>query len=130
MMVGTEVTIVADRKLPVHANVTGVVGIGGAFSAVLTLRCSMTAGAKVAAQMLGIPADEATSQCADAIGEICNMVAGQFKAKVGHEATCMLSIPSVITGKNYAIHSVRCSEIEIALLYDGEPIWITLDVRS
>ena len=130
MMVAAEVTVAADKKLPVFADVTGVIGIGGAFSAVFSLRCSTDAANHIASQMLGVPAEEASAQAADAIGEICNMVAGQFKAKIGHEATCMLSIPTVITGKDYAVHSSRCAEIEMPLLYNGEPIWIALDVRK
>lgn len=130
MMVGSEVTVAAGQKLPVLADVTGVIGIGGAFSGVFSLRCSTGAANNIASQMLGVSAEEASSQSADAIGEICNMVAGQFKAKIGHEATCMLSIPTVVTGSNYSVHSSRCAEIEMPLLYHGEPVWITLDIRK
>ncbi len=130
MMVGSEITVATGQKLPVHADVTGVIGIGGAFSGVFSLRCSLSAANKIASQMLGVSASEASSQSADAIGEICNMVAGQFKANIGHEATCMLSIPTVITGSNYSVHSSRCAEIEMPLLYHAEPVWITLDIRK
>ena len=130
MMVGAEVTLANDHKLPVVTDVTGVIGIGGAFSGVFSFRCSMGAANRITSQMLGVSTEEASSQAADAIGEICNMVAGQFKAKIGHEATCALSIPTVITGKDYAVHSARCAEIEMPLLYDGEPVWIALDIRK
>jgi chemotaxis protein CheX len=130
MMVGAEITVAAGQKLAVHADVTGVIGIGGAFSGVFSLRCSKGSATKIASQMLGVPAEEASSQSADAIGEICNMVAGLFKAKIGHEATCMLSIPTVITGKDYSVHSSRCAEIEMPVLYYDEPMWITLDIRK
>jgi chemotaxis protein CheX len=129
MMVG-EVTVATGKKLPVIANVTGVIGIGGAFSGVFTLRCSTGAATKVASQMLGSSPEEAAAQSADAIGEICNMVAGQFKAKIGHEASCMLSIPTVITGNSYSVHSARCAEIEMPLLYHDEPIWVSLEIRK
>ncbi|HUK26249.1 MAG TPA: chemotaxis protein CheX [Terriglobales bacterium] len=130
MMVGSEITLATGQKLPVHADVTGVIGIGGAFSGVFSLRCSKGAAAKIASQMLGVSAEEASSQSPDAIGEICNMVAGLFKAKIGYEATCMLSIPTVITGKDYSVHSSRCAEIEMPLLYDSEAVWIALDIRK
>ena len=128
MMVGAELTV-ANGHLPGFANVTGVIGIGGALTGVLTFRCSTDCAVKIASQMLGVPAAEAASQYADAVGEICNMVAGHFKAKIGHEATCLLSIPSVIMGKDYRVHSDRCSKIEAAMLFGGEPILISLDVR-
>ena len=129
MMVGAQLAAAADGKPAAFSNVTGVIGIGGAFTGVLTVRCSMDLALKIAAQMLGVPAKEAASQCADAIGEICNMVAGSFKAKVGHEATCMLSIPTVIMGKDYRVHSDRCLKIEAPLSFDGETISIILEVR-
>ena len=53
--------------------------------------------------MLGVTIDEAAAQRSDAIGEICNMVAGQFKAKIGLEAECMLSVPTIITGTSYQL---------------------------
>lgn len=31
------------------------------------------------------------------------MVAGQFKAKIGLEAECMLSVPTIITGTSYPL---------------------------
>ena len=43
----------------------------------------------------------------DALGEICNMVAGNFKNKVsGLGNGCMLSVPTVITGRDYHCHSL------------------------
>ena len=130
MMVGVQVSVASDQKLPPGKQVAGVIGIGGAFTAVLSLRCSAAAAAKIAAEMLGVTPEEALAQCSDAIGEICNMVAGHFKAKVGHEATCMLSLPSVITGTNYSVHSAHNSEIQLSFLYEGEPLLVLLDVRK
>jgi hypothetical protein len=57
-------------------------------------------------------------------------VAGQFKAKIGHEATCMLSLPTVITGSKYSVHAPQCTQIEMPLVYEGEAIWISLEIRA
>jgi chemotaxis protein CheX len=44
-------------------------------------------------------------QTADALGEVCNMIAGSFKHKVnGLSERCALSPPSVVTGKDYRVH--------------------------
>jgi hypothetical protein len=41
-------------------------------------------------------------QVCDAIGEICHMVAGNFKNKlIGLVNSCMLSVPAVVTGRSY-----------------------------
>jgi len=129
MMVGAEITQ-ADAKAKVTAEVTGMVGIAGELSATFTLRCSAHSATRIAAQMLGVAAEEAATQQYDAIGEICNMVAGQFKAKIGLEGQCMLSVPTIVSGKSYELHSrADYDRLEMPMLYEEEPLWLTLDIR-
>ena len=131
MMVGAEV-IAADNEIRVIAEITGVIGIAGAFRGIFSLRCSTSSAIKIASQMLGIPPDEASPQRADAIGEICNMVAGHFKDKIGLGDKCMLTVPTVLEGKDYRIvrPGGECQKIELALLYAGEPLRIALETRK
>jgi chemotaxis protein CheX len=131
MMVGAEITPCESAALPLLPNVTGTVGIAGAISAIFTLRCSIDSATKIASQMLGVSTDDAVSQKCDAVGEVCNIVAGHFKAKIGLGDKCMLSVPTVITGGDYRIHPLAGGErLELPLLYEGEPVWITLDIRK
>jgi chemotaxis protein CheX len=90
------------------------------------VRCSSATAAKLASRMLGEEAKLNLSMVADAFGELCNMVAGNFKAKIQSLADhCVLSVPTVITGEDYAMQTpeptVGCL---FALCYDNEPIWI------
>ncbi len=131
MMVGAKVTTTDHTQAPPHANVTGVIGIGGWLRAIFSLRCSTLAASKIASQMLGVSIDEAESQKCDAIGEVCNIIAGDFKARIGLGEKCVLSVPTVITGGDYRIHSLLADErLELPLLYDDEPIWIALEIRK
>lgn len=128
MMVGSEVTP-ASRVYRMQPTVTGSIGIAGAVRASLTLRCSHATAAGIASQMLGI-AEQAQAHACDAVGEICNMVAGHFKAKVGLEAECMLSVPLVIQGNDYEIQPVKDAErIDVPLLYQGELLEVTLEIH-
>jgi chemotaxis protein CheX len=130
MMVGVSVVPAQDQSPALQADVTGTVGIAGAFSAVFSLRCSTQAAISIASQMLGIPPQEAGAQQRDAVGEVCNIIAGDFKAKVGLGDQCMLSVPSVITGRDYRLHSPGNRErIELQLNYGDEKIEIALDIR-
>jgi chemotaxis protein CheX len=130
MMVGAELTTPTDPKALLVSQITGMVGIAGAVSATLSLRCSMHSGTRIASQMLGVALEEAAAQQCDAIGEICNMVAGQFKAKIGLESECMLSVPTIITGKHYELHSrVDYDRLEMPLSYEEELLWLALDLR-
>jgi chemotaxis protein CheX len=131
MMVGSEVTAV-DAGPAVIAEITGVVGIAGAVRAIFSLRCSTQSAVKIAAQMLAISPEEAAAQRADAIGEICNIIAGDFKAKIGLGDKCMLTVPTVVEGKDYRIvrPGGECQKIEMAFLYEGEPLRIALETRK
>jgi len=131
MMVGAEI-LVPEQDPPVVTEVTGMVGLAGELCGVLSLRCGKGCAAKIASRMLGVPIAEAASHLSDAIGEICNMAAGNFKAKLhGMEDKCMLSVPTIITGGDYQLFSVAVGDrIELPFLFDGESVWIALEVRS
>jgi chemotaxis protein CheX len=132
LMVAEQLSVPEDANPPVNSEVAGMVGLAGELCGVLTIRCSKVSAAKIACQMLGVAEDEAAGQIIDAVGEICNMVAGSFKSKIpGLEDKCMLSVPSVISGDSYELHSLASGErIELPLLFKGEPIWFSLEVQS
>ena len=74
------------------------------------------------------------AELADAMGEICNMVAGNFKNKIsGLSDGCMLSVPTVITGSDYNLHSPADSEtLELKLLFERMDIdvWEVIDAAA
>lgn len=131
MMVGADLKVPPDPAVPKSTEVTGMVGIAGALSATFSLRCSSWSASKIASQMLGVAIEDAAAQQCDAIGEICNMVAGQFKTKIGLEAECMLTVPTIITGKRYELHSrADYDRLETPVLFERQPIWLSLDIRK
>jgi chemotaxis protein CheX len=130
-MVGAAVTAPENEDVAVHFEVTGMIGIAGPLSAILSLRCSMRSAALIVSQMLRVSVEEAASLKCDAVGEICNMLAGYFKAKIGLGDRCQLSLPTVLVGKDYQIRSPgKEVRMTLPLLYQGEPMWIALDIRS
>jgi chemotaxis protein CheX len=72
------------------------------------------------------------AETSDALGEVCNMVAGNFKNKIsGLGDGCMLSPPSVITGEDYVVHTRPSMAIlEVNLLFETMPLLVTLHVHS
>jgi chemotaxis protein CheX len=90
--------------------VTAMVGLAGQLCGVLNIHCNSHAAALMASKMLHVPFDQVGEGMSDALGEICNMVAGNFKNKVpGLGDGCMLSPPTVITGSDYDLHSLGAS---------------------
>lgn len=115
----------------VLAYVTGMIGIAGAVRAVFSLRCSEDTATKIAAQMLGITIEQALKQKSDAIGEMCNMIAGHFKHQIGYGDNCTLTVPTVVVGGNYTIHCLEAGErLEFPVMYEGETVLVTLDIRA
>ena len=98
-------------------SVTAVVGFGGLLSGACVFRSGATAAIKIAAHMTGMEFDEIDDTVKDGIGEICNMLAGAWKGKVpGLAANCGLSIPTVITGRDYNLH-VQAPEFQLHAIY-------------
>lgn len=111
---------------------TAMVGLAGGLCGMVTLRCTQTAAAKLASAMLGGDAACNSSTTRDALGELCNMIAGNFKSKISNLADhCMLSVPTVITGEDYSLATVEPAEgVTVPLTFGDEPIWVALIVHS
>lgn len=113
-----------------NLDITAMVGLAGQLCGIITLRCSTRSAARMASRMLGVDPDKAGPEMWDAVGEICNMVAGNFKNKIsGLGDGCMLSVPTVITGGNYNIHSMVNENVQTWLLFDGEPLILSLEIH-
>lgn len=108
-----------------------MVGMAGALCGMTTIRCSGETAGKLASHMLDGVAASNPATVGDALGELCNMVAGNFKSKVNNLADhCMLSVPSVIRGEDYVLQAVSSNEgFVVALSFEGGPIWISLIVQ-
>jgi chemotaxis protein CheX len=108
-------------------DITAMVGLAGQLCGILSVRCSSKSAGRMASRMLGIDAEKAGPEIWDAVGEICNMVAGNFKNKIsGLGDGCMLSVPTVITGAEYSLHSLVNDEVHTTLLFEGEPVVLSL----
>ena len=113
-------------------DVTAMVGLAGQLCGVMSIRCGAKSSAIIASKMLGIAPEETSPEVYDAVGEICNMVAGNFKHKIaGLGDGCMLSVPTVITGHGYSLHSVTDSPVvELCLQFEKAPLVISLQIHS
>ncbi len=132
MMVGSRLRRSTDAEATVVSEFTAMVGLAGSLCGVLSLRCSAESAGMIASKMLGIEAGEAQQESWDAIGEVCNMIAGNFKAKLsGMGNHCMLSVPTIITGGDYHMHSLADGgTVEVAFVFEDSLLWITLELHS
>jgi chemotaxis protein CheX len=132
MMVGTPLGLSDQATLPLAADYTAMIGLAGDLCGVLSFRCGNDSAAQIAGKMLGTEECTSAESIRDALGEICNMVAGSFKAQVSDLATqCMLSVPMVVSGKDYQLYPlVDGLRIQVSRSFEGALIWMALDLHS
>jgi CheY-specific phosphatase CheX len=120
------------EELTVSGDVTAMVGLAGALCGVMSIRCDSKTAEKIAGRMLGSVGAVDPKDVPDAIAEICNMVAGNFKSKITQLAeNCMLSVPTVIRGDDYEMVTVSDGDqIRVGMSFDAAPIWFCLAVHS
>ena len=131
IMLGCQVTLAEPSEHKMAGGFTAIVGLAGALCGVVTVCCSAKIAGQIAKAMLGDTADSA-GQAVDALGEMCNMIAGNFKNKLtGTDERCMLSVPSVISGGEYRFHSLaEGNSMETVVLFEDAPVIIRLQLQN
>lgn len=111
---------------------TAMVGMAGCFCGILSVRCCDQVPMLIASAMLGLSAHEAGEHAWDALGEVANMIAGNFKNKIdGMADHCMLSVPTVITGTDYCFKSLAgAPPLELWFRFQGKPLQVMLQIQD
>jgi chemotaxis protein CheX len=108
---------------------TAVVGFSGSMRGSCQVRISSPAARAIASAMLGgVPIDEDDDSINDALGELCNMLAGGWKNAIpALSSACALSPPTVISGHDYKVH-VRMPSVNLSRTYrfDVHTLQLTL----
>jgi chemotaxis protein CheX len=131
LMLGSQLELPGEENGEQHG-ITAMVGLAGQVCGVMSIRCDTTAARRMASKMLGVEPEEKSAELQDAFGEICNMVAGNFKNKItGMSEKCMLSVPTVVTGSDYSLRSLSDSDsIEVTMLFERLPFTVALEIHS
>lgn len=131
LMLGCKLTV-PEATAEATYTITAMVGLAGKLCGVLSVSCDEKSAALMTSKMLGVDLDKIGAEMSDALGEVCNMVAGNFKNKItGMGDGCMLSVPTVISGSDYSMYSLANSPaLELRLLFESMPIVISLQIQS
>ncbi|HEV2646460.1 MAG TPA: chemotaxis protein CheX [Acidobacteriaceae bacterium] len=115
MMFGLEIKVL-DADLDDSGQIqsddkTAIVGFSGSLRGSCQLRINHQAAYSIASAMLGgTPIAEGDESLNDALGELCNMLAGGWKNGIADFASgCALSPPTIVSGLDYKIHMARPS---------------------
>lgn len=128
LMMGAPCLPVEESVAEGSETITAVIGLAGAMSGACTLRCGLETALRMAECMVGTRPLELDAMVKDAIGEVCNMVAGAWKGRHSTLAGgCMLSTPAVVTGTNYQLH-MQQQEFRIDRHYRFEEHSLSLSI--
>lgn len=128
LMLGSDCRRVEDGTAIEPELATAVVGFGGVLSGACVFACGREAAIKIATLMTGMEFDEIDDTVKDGIGEICNMLAGAWKGKVPElAANCGLSVPAVITGRDYKLH-VQAPEFHLHHVYSLADVYFSVTI--
>jgi chemotaxis protein CheX len=104
-----------------HCSVTGMVGLAGTYTGILSIHCPQPLALRITSNMLGMDVEEVGEDVNDALGEIANMLGGYVKqilSKGGLDIN--LSIPTVISGEDYTVSAMADSDCVIIPFTDGD----------
>jgi chemotaxis protein CheX len=133
-MLKTKVAPVFEPAKTLTLEWTAMIGLAGELRGVLMLSCDELSAIRIASKMLETPIEGPNEDCKDALGEACNMIAGNFKHKIsGLSANCALATPAVITGKDYRVHRKESGAQEsvfVTFPFMASPIYVSLELRK
>jgi len=102
--------------------ISAMVGLAGTYNGIVSLHVPVQLAQRLTAQLLDTP-NPGEEEIEDALGEIANILAGAFKRHLSEQSMDVrLSLPSVVSGKQYAIHVAKKPDV-MTLLFDSEEDW-------
>jgi chemotaxis protein CheX len=115
-----------------HCSITGMVGLVGTYTGILSLHCPQSLAMKITSNMLGMEVEEVDDDVNDALGEIANMLGGHVKmvlSKGGLDIN--ISIPTVIAGEDYTINSMSDSDcVVVPFVTEGARFLVGLKLQK
>jgi chemotaxis protein CheX len=124
------VKCVPTAPLPVieRETISAVVGLAGTMSGSLVLYSGNRAAMCMTERLTGAAAHPGDPTIRDAMGEVCNMVAGAWKGFDEVLASgCLLSTPTVVAGTSYELFGQR-APVRIERIYRFEELAFTITI--
>jgi len=128
-MLGLDLDLVnmqGSPDLKFERKISSTVGILGDWNGAVVLECSSSTACRLAAAMLGLETpEEVNEDVRDVIGEITNMVAGNFKSTL--PGNSVLTLPCIIIGSDYSMGFISGKPVLTeSMLCDGRGIVLSI----
>jgi chemotaxis protein CheX len=107
-MMAVDCLPIEDSVAMEHETISAVIGMAGALSGSMVLHSGSRTAISMAERLTGLLPDGVDAMVRDAVGEVCNMIAGAWKGADPMLASgCLLSTPTVVAGSSYELFSQR-----------------------
>jgi len=127
-MLGVRCLPAKDGAIAERETISAVIGLAGAMSGSLVLHTGNRTAMRIAERMTGIVPPDVDAMVRDAVGEVCNMVAGAWKGFDQAMASgCLLSTPTVIAGSSYELFGQR-ARFHLERSYDFEELTLMVTI--
>lgn len=115
-----------------HCSVTGMVGLAGTYTGILSIHCPQQFALRITSSMLGMEVEEVGEDVNDALGEISNMLGGYVKMILSKGGLDLhLSIPTVISGEEYTLNAMADNDcVIIPFVNEGERFLVGLKLQK
>ena len=114
----TRTGLVLKEKMSPHYELSAVIGISGKVAGTIVLSLSRGAALQVLNRMVGVEAQEITTEVCDAVGELTNMIAGSAKSQM-ERLELSISLPNIVSGDDHVVHFP--SNVQpICLIFESE----------
>ena len=115
----------SPEPMPDTADVTASIGVAGAWNGLAVLRCGLPAAGEIAGAMLDIePVGASADDCADALGELVNILAGNVKSLLPKPSH--LSLPQVVVGRAKVVWPGTTPLHTLRVTLNTEPTVLTI----
>ena len=85
-----------DTEVDIGERITARIRFSGAITGECLVYASQTVAQVAAEALLGTVSDPSDPMVDDAVGELCNMIAGGWKSKLNpSSAVCLISVPAI-----------------------------------
>jgi chemotaxis protein CheX len=101
--------------------VAALIGLAGSWTGTGSVNCSAEFSCKLCSQFLMTESTVVDMEVLDAVAEIANMIVGNIKNLLEeHLGPMMLSVPTVVYGKNFSTRSLGRNEWIVTPFFCGE----------
>jgi chemotaxis protein CheX len=122
----------SGRTLDFEQDISAIIGLSGDVRGAVVMSMKKELAIKIADTLVGTTHTEIDDDVVDAVGEIVNIIAGNVKNEVQGGEKVVISLPTVVKGKNHTIawpgkHTrILC----ISFKYEEDGFYVLADIEK